>query len=129
MTKVCTKPAPWQERPQKKKGSRDGTSQTNPETFRCHWRGEAGGGGGQGVGRGGGHLLTVRVHLGQTVALMTYCLQVPTLRGNVCPAHYFSINYPDFSPRFTLSWRSPPSRPRCTAHLPYKARCIIKQYL
>ena len=45
------------------------------------------------------------------------------------PAHYFSINYPDFSPRFTLSWRSPPSRPRCTAHLPYKARCIIKQYL
>ena len=45
------------------------------------------------------------------------------------PARYFSINYPDFSPRFTLSWRSPPSRPRCTAHLPYKARCIIKQYL
>ena len=24
------------------------------------------------------------------------------------PARYFSINYPDFSPRFTLSWRSPP---------------------
>ena len=45
------------------------------------------------------------------------------------PARYFSINYPDFSPRFTLSWRSPPSRPRCTAHLPYKACCIIKQYL
>ena len=45
------------------------------------------------------------------------------------PARYFSINYPDFSPRFTLPWRSPPSRPRCTAHLPYKARCIIKQYL
>ena len=22
--------------------------------------------------------------------------------GNVCPARYFSINYPDFSPRFTL---------------------------
>ena len=50
-------------------------------------------------------------------------------RGNVCPARYFSIKYPDFSPRFTLSWRSSPSRPRCTAHLPYKARCIIKQYL
>ena len=48
--------------------------------------------------------------------------------GNVCPARYFSSNYPDFSPRFTLSWRSPPSRPHCTAHLPYKARCIIKQY-
>ena len=45
------------------------------------------------------------------------------------PARYFSINYPDFSPRFTLSWRSPPSRPHCTAHLPCKARCIIKQYL
>ena len=45
------------------------------------------------------------------------------------PARYLSINYPDFSPRFTLSWRSPPSRPYCTAHLPYKARCIIKQYL
>ena len=44
-------------------------------------------------------------------------------------ARYLSINYPDFSPRFTLSWRSPPSRPRCTAHLPYKARCIIKQYM
>ena len=44
-------------------------------------------------------------------------------------ARYFSINYPDFSPRFTLSWRSPPSRPCCTAHLPYKAHCIIKQYL
>ena len=27
--------------------------------------------------------------------------------GNVCPARYFSIKYPDFSPRFTLSWRSP----------------------
>ena len=49
--------------------------------------------------------------------------------GNVCPARYLSINYPDFSPRFTLSWRSPPSRPRCTARLPYKARCIMKQYL
>ena len=24
------------------------------------------------------------------------------------PARYFSINYPDFSPRFTLSWRKPP---------------------
>ena len=28
------------------------------------------------------------------------------LRG-VCPAPYFSINYPDFSPKFTLSWISP----------------------
>ena len=45
------------------------------------------------------------------------------------PARYFCINYPDFSPRFTLPWRSPPSRPRCTAHLPYKTRCKIKQYL
>ena len=45
------------------------------------------------------------------------------------PARYFSINYPDFSPRFTLPWRSPPSRPHCTAHLPYKARCKIKQDL
>ena len=51
------------------------------------------------------------------------------VRGNVCPARYFSINYPDFSPRFTLSWISPPSRPRCTAHLPYKAHCTIQQYL
>ena len=42
---------------------------------------------------------------------------------------YFSINYPDFSPRFTLPWRSPLSRPHCTAHLPYKARCEIKQDL
>ena len=24
------------------------------------------------------------------------------------PARYLSINYPDFSPRFTLSWRRPP---------------------
>ena len=31
------------------------------------------------------------------------------LGGNVCPARYFSINYPDFSPKFTLSWISPPS--------------------
>ena len=45
------------------------------------------------------------------------------------PARYFCINYPDFSPRFTLPWRSPPSRPHCTAHLPYKARGKIKQYL
>ena len=45
------------------------------------------------------------------------------------PARYFSINYPDFSPRFTLPWRSPPSRPHCTAHLPYKVRCKIKQDL
>ena len=44
-----------------------------------------------------------------------------------CLARYFSINYPHFSPRFTLSWIRPPSRPRCIAHLPYKARCIIKQ--
>ena len=51
------------------------------------------------------------------------------LWGNVCSARYFSINYPDFSPRFTLPWRSPPSRPHCTAHLPYKARCKIKQDL
>ena len=49
------------------------------------------------------------------------------LWGDVCPVRYFSFNYPDFSPRFTLSWISPPSRPRCIAHLPYKARCIIKQ--
>ena len=49
-------------------------------------------------------------------------------KGNVCPARparYFSVNHPGFSPRFTLSWRSPPSRPRWTAHLPDKARCII----
>ena len=45
------------------------------------------------------------------------------------PARYFFINYPDFSPTFTLPWRSPPSRPHCTAHLPYKARCKIKQDL
>ena len=51
------------------------------------------------------------------------------LWGNVCPERYFSINYPDFSPIFTLSWRSPPSRPRCTAHLRYNAHCIIKQCL
>ena len=47
------------------------------------------------------------------------CACTPPPWGNVCPARYFSINYPDFSPRFSLSWRSPPSRPRCTAHLPY----------
>ena len=57
-----------------------------------------------------------------------------SLWGNVCPkvarpARYFSINYPDFSPRFTLPWRSLPSRPHCTAHLPYKARCKLKQDL
>ena len=40
---------------------------------------------------------------------------------------YAPIYYPDFGPRFTLSWISPLSRPRCTAHLPYKACCIIKQ--
>ena len=45
------------------------------------------------------------------------------------PARYFSINYPDFGPRYTLSWKSPLSRPHCTAHLPYKARGIVKQYL
>ena len=49
-----------------------------------------------------------------------------TRTKGVRPARYFSINYPDFSPRFTLLWRS---RPRCTAHLPYKARCVIKQYI
>ena len=54
-------------------------------------------------------------------------LLTPWLRGNVGPARYFSINYPYFSPRFTISWRSPPSRPRWTAHLPYKAHCIIRQ--
>ena len=53
----------------------------------------------------------------------------PYRRGNVCPARYFPINYADFSPRFTLPWRSPPKRPHCTAHLPYKARGKIKQYL
>ena len=44
------------------------------------------------------------------------------------PARYFSINYPDFSPRFTLPWRSPPSRPHCTAHLPYKARFKVHMH-
>ena len=45
------------------------------------------------------------------------------------PARYLSINYPDLSARFTLSWTRTPSRPRCTANLPYKAHCIIKEYL
>ena len=40
------------------------------------------------------------------VTCTTCCL---SLRGDVCPARYFSINYPDFSPRFTLSWISPPT--------------------
>ena len=68
----------------------------------------------------------------QHVPWNTRCKCKPTLGEclpGARPACYFSINYPDFSPRFTLSRRSPPSRPRCTAHLPYKARCIIKQYL
>ena len=41
----------------------------------------------------------------------------------------FSINYPDFNPRFTLLWISPPSRPHCTAPslqstLQNKAGCV-----
>ena len=60
------------------------------------------------------------LHCGCFARFMGECL--PGAR----PARYFSINYPDFSPRFTLPWRSPPSRPHCTAHLPYKARCKIK---
>ena len=34
----------------------------------------------------------------------TFVLSILSLapRGNVCPARYLSINYPDFSPRFTL---------------------------
>ena len=63
----------------------------------------------------------------------TNFLWPPTPLGECLPgarlARYFAVNYPDFSPRFTLPWRSPPSRPHCTAHLPYKARCKIKQDL
>ena len=59
--------------------------------------------------------------LGSNLRFMEECL--PDAR----PVRYFSINYPNFIPRFTLSWRSLPSGPRCTTHLPYKARCIIRQ--
>ena len=38
--------------------------------------------------------------------------RIPLTQGKYLPgarpACYFSINYPDFSPRLTLSWRSPP---------------------
>ena len=44
----------------------------------------------------------------RSVSWRLYGIHLP--RGNVCPVRYFSMNYPNFSPRFTLSWRSPPSR-------------------
>ena len=50
-------------------------------------------------------------------------LQMHSAGGMFARRATFFINYPDFSPRFTLSWRSPLSRPHCTAHLPYKAHC------
>ena len=66
------------------------------------------------------------------VKVWEHCLRPPPSSLGECllgarPARCFSINYPNFSPRFTLSWRSPPSRPLWTAHLPYKASCIIRQ--
>ena len=79
-----------------------------------------------------------------TFAHISKCMQTQESLGNMktfrftpmgeClpgarPARYFSINYPDFSPRFTLSWISPLRRPHCNAHLAYKVRCIIKQYM
>ena len=67
------------------------------------------------------------MHAKHICAILNTGVSVGEYLPGVRPARYFSINYPDFSPRFTLSWTNPPSRPRCTTHLPYKARCIIKQ--
>ena len=49
----------------------------------------------QGAGVGGAHTFV-------------FCFwSVRFQRGNVCPARYFSINYPDFSSRFTLMEKPP----------------------
>ena len=52
-----------------------------------------------------GSILSTMFTLIQNYPFLGECL--PGAR----PARYFSINYPDFSPRLTLSWRSPPTRP------------------
>ena len=41
-------------------------------------------------------------------------------------ARYLCIEYPISSPRFSLAWGSPPSRPHWTANLPCKAPCISR---
>ena len=46
--------------------------------------------------------------------------------GGICPVRYFSSNYPDFSPKFTLSWRSSPSRPRWAAHLSHATPAFLR---
>ena len=68
--------------PSPKKGSRHGTPKPTQEHPGFQWRGEAAGrgavsgsrrgGGWQGIGTAGGHLLTVRVHLGQTLTRIEY---------------------------------------------------------
>ena len=75
------------------------------------------------------HVKLVHLLLLEPTRLQSLPLPLGECLPGARPARYFSINYPDFSPRFTLPWRSPPSRPHCTAHLPYKARCKIKQDL
>ena len=71
--------APWMDPPQK--ASKMGPSTTNPETTRGSMEGGDRGQGGcprvqngrrQGIGRGGGHLLGVRVHLSQTLIKTEY---------------------------------------------------------
>ena len=44
------------------------------------------------------------------------------LSEKVCLPRYFCIKYPDFHPRFTLLYRSAPSRPEWTANLAHKAQ-------
>ena len=50
-------------------GSRDRTPEPTQEHPGFQWRRGAGGGGGQEIGSGGGHLLTMRVDVGQTLTL------------------------------------------------------------
>ena len=64
-------------------------------------------------GLGGGGVYVPRLGPAQRASILHVhgpeCASIPYVKGgSVCPARYFSINYPDSSPRFTLSWISPP---------------------
>ena len=67
--------APWLKPHHQKTGSNDGPPKPTQEHAGFQWRREAGGAvpGGQEIGRGRGHLLWVRVHLGQPPTLIKTC--------------------------------------------------------
>ena len=67
-------------------------------------------------------------HLSGSVLLKSFIgVSAPKQPKSVLFSNWLLRSRVGLSPKFTLVWRSPPSRPRWIALLPNKARCIIKQ--